>query len=296
MKLSQLQYFVEISSCGSITKAAEKLFISQPALTHAIQDLETEFGTTLLIRRKTGIDLTNEGKILLKEAKKVLKAADELTDTMTSVTHGSKTLKIGISIFTAKMYPSLINDYMKTHPHISIKGYAFGSAELRKYVESEDLDVAVSGALPKNNPELNNIFTTKTLLSSESFFWTNINNPLSKKEIIDINTDIDGTRIAQFRESSIDTFEKQTTNIIPEKAGAKINFSTNQLGEIKDLLLENRASTFLPRGIFSNCPTLVSVPTKQHPSFCLAAFWKKDKAYTHILDFVDFAEEYIKNN
>lgn len=170
MKLSQLQYFVEISSCGSITKAAEKLFISQPALTHAIQDLETEFGTTLLIRRKTGIDLTNEGKILLKEAKKVLKAADELTDTMTSVTHGSKTLKIGISILTAKMYPSLINDYMKTHPHISIKGYAFGSAELRKYVESEDLDVAVSGALPKNNPELNNIFTTKTLLSSESFF------------------------------------------------------------------------------------------------------------------------------
>lgn len=296
MKLSQLQYFAEICNCGSITKAAEKLFISQPALTHAIQDLETEFGTTLLIRKKTGITLTNEGKILLNESRKVLKATEELTDAMTAATKNNKSLKIGISILTAKLYPDLINEYMKTHPYISVKGYAFGSAELRKYVESEDLDIAISGAIFGKSSESNVIFTSKLLLSSESFFWTNINNPLSKKDIIDINEDIDGTHIAQFRESSIDTFEEQTTNIIPEKSGAKINFSTNQLGEIKDLLLENRASSFLPRGIFDNCPTLISIPTKQHPSFSLAAFWKKDKSYSHVLDFVSFAEEYIRDN
>lgn len=294
MKLSQLNYFSEICNCGSITKASEKLFISQPALTHAIQDLETEFGVTLLIRKKTGITLTNEGKVFLAEAQKVLKASDELTETMANITQSSKSLRVGISILTAKLYPNLINDYMKTHPYISVKGYAFGSAELRKYVESENLDIAISGALPGNSSDLNGIFTSKTLLTSESLFWTNINNPLSVKEMIDINEDICGTHIAQFRESSIDTFEEQTTNIIPEKSGAKVNFSTNQLGEIKELLLENRASTFLPRGIFDNCPTLVSIPTKQHPSFLLAAFWKKDKSYSHVLDFVNFADEYIK--
>lgn len=294
MKLSQLNYFAEICNCGSITKASEKLFISQPALTHAIQDLETEFGTTLLIRKKTGITLTNEGEVFLSEVQKVLKAADELTEAMASITQNSKSLRVGISILTAKLYPNLISDYMRSHPYVSVKGYAFGSAELRKYVESKNLDIAISGALPGNSSDSNGIFTSKTLLTSESFFWTNINNPLSKKEIIDINEDIDGAHIAQFRESSIDTFEEQTTNIIPEKSGAKVNFSTNQLGEIKELLLENRASTFLPRGIFDNCPTLVSIPTKQHPSFLLAAFWKKDKSYSHVLDFVNFADEYIK--
>lgn len=55
MKLTQLQYFMCISECGSFTKAAEQLHITQPSLSKAIAELEVEAGTTLLLRTKSGV-------------------------------------------------------------------------------------------------------------------------------------------------------------------------------------------------------------------------------------------------
>lgn len=50
MRLSQLEYFIKIAQCGSITKAAQELFLSQPSLTKAINNLETEYNLQLLER------------------------------------------------------------------------------------------------------------------------------------------------------------------------------------------------------------------------------------------------------
>ena len=71
MKLTQLQYFMCISECGSFTKAAEQLHITQPSLSKAIAELEVEAGTTLLLRTKSGVQLTQEGQIVLEQVRNV---------------------------------------------------------------------------------------------------------------------------------------------------------------------------------------------------------------------------------
>lgn len=62
MTLTQLKYIVETAEAGTISRAAEKLYISQPSLTAAIRELEHEFGITIFQRTNKGILLTSEGE------------------------------------------------------------------------------------------------------------------------------------------------------------------------------------------------------------------------------------------
>lgn len=69
---ADLTYFLEVAQVGTITRAAERLGIRQPSLSMAIQRLEKRFGTELLIRSKSGVELTRAGKLLAARAKAFL--------------------------------------------------------------------------------------------------------------------------------------------------------------------------------------------------------------------------------
>ena len=64
MNLNQLKYFYAVCEHGSLSDAAEYLYISQPSLSASIKALEKEFGVTLFSRRHQGMELTKEGKEL----------------------------------------------------------------------------------------------------------------------------------------------------------------------------------------------------------------------------------------
>ena len=72
MTLTQLKYIVETAEAGTISRAAEKLYISQPSLTAAIRELEHEFGITIFQRTNKGIILTSEGEEFLGYARQVI--------------------------------------------------------------------------------------------------------------------------------------------------------------------------------------------------------------------------------
>lgn len=76
MTLQQLKYVVVTASVGTISKAAEKLYISQPSLTAAIKELEQEFGITIFIRHNKGVVPTAQGEEFLGYARQVLSQAN----------------------------------------------------------------------------------------------------------------------------------------------------------------------------------------------------------------------------
>lgn len=78
--LNLLKYFVTIADLKNITKASEKLYISQPALTKSIKQLEEEMGGKLLERKNKGVELTTEGKYIYKKVKPLLQDIDNLYD------------------------------------------------------------------------------------------------------------------------------------------------------------------------------------------------------------------------
>lgn len=80
MKLQQLRYIVEVASCGSVTEAARRLFVSQPSVTAAVRDLEREMGITVFDRTSKGMVTTTEGQTFLGYARQVLEQADLLEE------------------------------------------------------------------------------------------------------------------------------------------------------------------------------------------------------------------------
>ncbi|WP_101912944.1 LysR family transcriptional regulator [Megasphaera vaginalis (ex Bordigoni et al. 2020)] len=80
MTLQQLKYIIEISKCGSISAAANKLFIAQPSLSKVVKDLEEEFQIKILRRNRHGIAFTPEGTKFLHFANHVLEASNTMRD------------------------------------------------------------------------------------------------------------------------------------------------------------------------------------------------------------------------
>lgn len=81
MQLGQLEYFIKIAECGSMTKAAKELYISQPSLTKSIANLEAEYDIQLLERVPKGVSLTPRGREFLEYAKDVINSRHVLDET-----------------------------------------------------------------------------------------------------------------------------------------------------------------------------------------------------------------------
>lgn len=77
MELRQLRYFVAIAECGSFSKATERVFIAQSALSHQTAQLEQEIGTSLFHRSRRGIELTEAGQRFLPHAVSILRQSEE---------------------------------------------------------------------------------------------------------------------------------------------------------------------------------------------------------------------------
>ena len=78
MNLKVLEYVVEIARCGSINKAAQNLYLSQPAMSGSLKHLEEELGFTIFRRHKSGVELTPEGILLVESAQEILRQAEKI--------------------------------------------------------------------------------------------------------------------------------------------------------------------------------------------------------------------------
>lgn len=86
MKITELRYFLAAAREGNLTRAADSLHISQPALSKALKSLESEIGKKLFVRERAGIKLTDEGDILRDRAEDIIDMTDKTIAELSSST------------------------------------------------------------------------------------------------------------------------------------------------------------------------------------------------------------------
>lgn len=145
LNLSQLQTFVTVASEGSMTAAADKLFLTQPAVSQQMKNMEDDLGVELIVRGSKQIKMTAQGEILYEHAKKILSLAQMAEVSIKSI--GAQLrgeLRIGTlnSIGLHLMSP-VVSRMLKFNPDFKIKvNYAKGDALIQSYKKGE-LDVLV---------------------------------------------------------------------------------------------------------------------------------------------------------
>ncbi|QDL53692.1 LysR substrate-binding domain-containing protein [Rhodoferax aquaticus] len=84
MELRQLRYFVAIAEHGAFSKAADKVFVAQSALSHQLAQLEDELGVQLLLRTRRGVELTEPGRVFLAHAISILRQTEDARSSVRS--------------------------------------------------------------------------------------------------------------------------------------------------------------------------------------------------------------------
>lgn len=157
IELKRLNAFVTVVEAGSITRAAELLFIQQPPLTRLLQGLEQDFGVPLLQRLPRGVIPTEAGEVLLQEARAVLARAEQLNAAMRRAAQGEQgRIRIGFTSSAAlhTFVPALLRRYREIYPSVSTQLEESGSGELLEAVVAGQLDVAFVRMPVKDMPEL----------------------------------------------------------------------------------------------------------------------------------------------
>lgn len=140
------EYIYTIYREGSFTRAAEKLFITQPALSIALRKIEARIGMPLFIRNRRPIQLTPAGVLYLKAIRKMQhleKDLDREVQQLKDLQTGSLTIGGSHYILSYKI-PNLLTAFAETYPRIQLKLIEEGSDALLSLLEREDLDLTFS--------------------------------------------------------------------------------------------------------------------------------------------------------
>jgi DNA-binding transcriptional LysR family regulator len=122
MELTEIRTFVAVGESGSVSRAAEILRVSQPAVTRRIQRLETALGILLLDRHARPPALTRSGKQLLEPCRIVLKAVDDVRTAAAPAPSLTGEFRLGIVSSLADLaLPRLTNQLRRTFPRLTVR-------------------------------------------------------------------------------------------------------------------------------------------------------------------------------
>lgn len=151
MNLSQIEYFLELVRYKSFKKAAEGMYISQPALSQQISSLEKEWGMKLFVRKYKEVELTPSGKIMyemLNNAKEEFHTA--VSKAQNAVSDLKTILSIGVpELCNLANLPEILTDFQNSHPNLLLN------------IESRPIDQLT---LPKNNNHFDLVINQEYLL------------------------------------------------------------------------------------------------------------------------------------
>lgn len=153
-RLQQLRGFCYAAQAQSISKAAERLFLSQPSVSLQIQALEREFKTTLFERRGPKISLTPDGKTLYELASNLVAEIDTLEETFAArrggIERGQLDIAAGEST-TLYLLPRFVKQFTEAHPGIDLKLHNVTGRDGLAMVRADEADFAVGSMLESHD-------------------------------------------------------------------------------------------------------------------------------------------------
>lgn len=218
MELRHLKHFLAVGEAGSITAAAKKLRLTQPALSRQVKALEEELDTALLERGAHSIQLTPAGEVLMAEARRLIKFSDAMIEKVKSTAVGEP-LRVGYAPSLAGEFLSLaIERFTQFHPRVRVSLYDWSSAEMRGGLESGKLDLIVAAPCAGFNEPIR-------WISLRDYGWQVVmpaSHPLGKKKRISAS-DLAGQRLLLYdREHYPDYWDRVTGFFRNHQLQAKI--------------------------------------------------------------------------
>ncbi len=292
MTLQQMKYIIAIVQYGSITEAAKRLFISQPSLSNAVKDIETETGIEIFQRSVKGITLTSDGTEFLSYARQVVEQAELMEQRYLNKKPSRQLCSV-----STQHYAFAVNAFVNVISVLDTDEYEFTLRETRTYEIIEDVKNFYSELGILYLSEFNEKVITKLLKESHLIFtplftanphvFVSSSHPLSGKATIAL-TELEEFPCLAFEQGKYNSFyfSEEILSTVPHK---KI-IHVSDRATLFNLLIGLNGYTICTGVLNSNLngDNIISVPLKTDEKMNVG-FIKNEKA-----NLSNFALSYIE--
>lgn len=292
MDIRHLEYFMEVAKHLNFTKAANALHISQPSLSKTIKNMEEELGVPLFYRAFRQLELTDAGKALLHNAKKVLLAYEQLTSELNDVMELKKgEIRIGIPpIIGAAFCSNIISHYIDLFPLINVTLTEVGTKKIKDGIDDSSIDVG----FVCNNPHYYKGVESIKILKDPLMLVAHQSHPLSRRKSITLK-DLENESFIMYRQdfSLYDSIIErcQTNGFFPN-----IVCESSQKDFIIEMVEAKLGIALLPSQICKKLEneTIRTIPFDNPEIFLeLGMIWKKDKYLSFsVREFIKLAKTF----
>jgi len=290
MELRQLEYFQMASRLRNITRAAERLRVSQPNITVAIKKLEAELGIQLFDRSQKQLSLTPEGTVFLNRIELALRNIQDAVLEVNDYKQLQKgTIKIGIPpMMGAFLFPKIFSSFQKRYSQLEIFLHEEASMTIREKLERDELDfgiIIISGA--SHNLQL------LPMSQNQLVCCVPENSPLAEKNALSLS-DVASSSLVMLKEGS---FLRQLTLQKLRDAGIKPNIvlESNQVGTLKGLVASGVGIAFLLDIVVEDTPGVKAIPLANPLFVDVGLAWKKDRYVSKAAQsFIKFCKDLLK--
>jgi len=145
VEFRHLKYIVAVAETASITKASERLFLSQPSLSKQIKDFEEFIGFPVFVRNREGVVTTSAGQVVIAYAQEALSTRDEILDIARSIHRGEvPPLRLGFSAFVrSSIVQSFRDSYTRIFPNCAVQLSGDERANIIEQLGNGGLDAAL---------------------------------------------------------------------------------------------------------------------------------------------------------
>jgi DNA-binding transcriptional LysR family regulator len=182
MDLSELQVFLTVAREGSFSRAAERLFRTQPAVSLAIRKLEDDLGQKLFVRGARPVRLTDAGTLLKDYAERLINLRDEVKKGLSEL-EGLQRGELALGVNESSIHALLpaIARFRELHPGVQIRVHRMFSRDIPHEVLNYRLDLGAVSYVPRD-PQLQ----ATEILKDELTLIVPLKHPLAKKKEVDV--------------------------------------------------------------------------------------------------------------
>ncbi len=258
MDIQQMRYFLQIYEDMSITKASNKLFISQQGLSRIIRGIEKEYQIQLFERSPRGLKSTLNGKIMYQHCKKVVKDFDEMIRQLSYENYDKHLIRVGVtSLLNSDKLVESILEFHDKFPDIKLEFISLGYYDCERYLDNNLIDLCLT-----IKPDDIVKFKFISIWRDRFLLYTHVDNPLRTKKHI-VMSDLENEEFVMLSR------ETKGGSIIREyirKIGfyPKILISTSQMNLAFEYVCKKKAIAILPEYVipktYRRRPEIYSVP------------------------------------
>ena len=291
MYLEQLKHFITVAQLGSVTRAAEQLHVSQPAVSYSLKTLEEELGVSLFRRVKKRLTLTEEGSYYFTHVSSILSQLETINGEMQNLGTKKRSLRIGVPpMIGTFLFPQIFSTVQTHADDMTFEPVEGGSFELQAEIEQETIDMAIV-SIPHDTVPTSPSLSYHKLSAVELVYCVSNDHPLAGRDTVDM-AELKNETLILYRGGYAHT-ERLEAAFQKARISPNVIFRTNQFQTILSFVRRNLASSFFYYDAIRDTPGISILHLSEPILLDLHIIWKNNRPlFREAKQFLNLLQDY----